>query len=191
MVAIGLVGALVAEGSVVLLRSSIGDEGRLPVPATPSDARADPLDGEAISATLIEYARVRDAATFARIPLASEVDLALADRVVMSTPAAGLVDQQQWLIDPGPDGFRERTGPFSALELLASSVDVTVNEGPPHTCTAPNETAPVPAELAAHRMITVGPARGSIAACMQWWAVTMYLDESEAVAGIGLDMGSP
>lgn len=190
ILAIGLAGALVTGGAVVLL-SSFGDVARVPLTPTPGDAPGDIADAEAIAATVIEYARVRDAAAFARLSLASDVHFALADQVVAYRPAAALVDPEQWLIDPGANGFRERTGPFSALELVAASEEVAVTEGPPRTCTAPNAQAPVPPEMAAHRLISIGPVSGSIATCMHWWAVTIYLDEGGAVAGIGLDVGAP
>jgi len=158
-------------------------------PPNPS-ATAPRLATEALASTLIDFARARDEPSFADVPFATEVALALGGEVRLRRVADELLDPSAWLIDPGPDGFRERVGPFSALDVVADGA-VTMSTGRHGTCTAADERLPPPPELSTLQVVSIQPDRRVAATCMQWWAVDIFITDSGRIAGVDLDLGAP
>lgn len=85
--------------------------------------------------------------------------------------------------------YAESTGPFSALDVVASSAGYfEVHRGVLPTCPVGNDDPP--ADLAGLRAITLTLPAHSIDSCMQWWGVTLFLDDDE-IRGVALRHGSP
>lgn len=154
-------------------------------------ATARQLNAEAIASAWIDFARARDAPSFADVPFATDVDLALGGVVRLRRAADELLDPGAWLIDPGPDGFRERVGPFSALDLVADAGAVTTSDGRHGSCTAADEPLAPPPELSTLQVVSIQPDRRDVAACMQWWAVDIFVTDSGRITGVDLDLGAP
>jgi len=99
-----------------------------PGPVT-SDSQG--LTDEQLVDNLLRYARAPGADAMGPIPFAPEVSLGLGDALLAGRLAEELVEPEAWVLQAaGPAGFRERTGPFSALEVLAQSDEVVVARGP-------------------------------------------------------------
>ena len=105
----------------------------------------------------------------------------------VSLTGAELTDPTAWRIGTG---YAERTGPFSALEVLASSAGYfELHPGVVPTCSHVNAEAPP--ELVGLRAVTLTPAPDTVQACMQWWGVTLFLDSQDRIRGVALRLGSP
>jgi len=101
---------------------------------------------------------------------------------------AQLADLSAWTIDSA--GYAERSGPLSALDLLASSGGYfELHPGVVRSC--PSGEAKVPPELSGLRAVTLTPAPDTVEACMQWWGVTLFLDGEDLIRGVALRLGSP
>lgn len=177
--------AIVASGALAVTVVACA-----PSPPSPS-ASARQHDREAIASALIAFSRARDEPSFADVPFETDVVLALGGDVHFRRAAAELLDPSAWLIDPGPNGFRERVGPFSVLDLLADANAVTTSPGRHGSCTAADEPLPPPAELATLQVVSMQPDQRDVAACMQWWAVDIFVTDSGRIAGVDLDLGAP
>lgn len=154
--------------------------------ATPTLA---PIDEDQLAQSMVRFASGQQ--TIAEIPFTDEVSLGLADRLLARRSAEELVDVRAWLVDAGPEGFRERSGPFSALELLASAGETVVSIGPHGSCNTPDPPIPAPAGLAGLRIVSIQPVPGAVAACMQWWSVDLYVTPAGEISAVTLDMGAP
>ncbi|MGN0064333.1 MAG: hypothetical protein ACI379_08815 [Nocardioides sp.] len=98
-----------------------------------------------------------------------------------------LRDLSAWQIE---GSYAEFSGPFSALDLVAASggyYDVEGSVTP--TCGFGNGRAP--AELTGLRPVTLVVPTDSASSCMEWWAVTLFVDERDRVAGVALRHGAP
>lgn len=95
-------------------------------------------------------------------------------------------DLAAWQLDTE---YAEQGGPFSALDVLASSGGYyEVHRGIVGTC--PGGNAEAPAELAGLRAISLTVPEDSIDSCLQWWGVTVFLDHGQ-IRGVALRLGSP
>lgn len=100
--------------------------------------------------------------------------------------AAERASLNAWIIHTG---YAERSGPFSPLDVVASSGGYfEVHEGIPGCA---GTTDDVPDELVGLRAITLTPPRDTVGACMEWWGVTLFLDENHLIRGVALRLGSP
>lgn len=98
-----------------------------------------------------------------------------------------LGDLAAWQIDTL---YAERSGPFSALDVVASSGGYfQLYRGVRGTCGFGE--ADRPPRLAGLRAITLTSPRDTVTSCMQWWAVTLFLDSSHRIAGVALRLGAP
>lgn len=158
---------------------------------SPGPSATGQLNPDAIASAVIDFARARDASSFADISFAADVALALGGEVRLRRAADELLDPRAWLIDPGPNGFRERVGPFSVLDLLADADALTTSAGRHGSCMAADEPLPPPAELATIQVVSIQPDRRDVAACMQWWAVDIFVTDSGRIEGVDLDLGAP
>lgn len=161
----------------------------LPSPSPAASARQ--INAEEIASAMVAFARGRDEPSFADVPFAADVALALGGDMRLRRAADELLDPNAWLIDPGPKGFRERVGPFSALDLLADAGAVTTSAGRHSNCPAADEPLPPPAELSTLQVVSIQPDRRDVAACMQWWAVDIFVTDSGRIGGVDLDLGAP
>lgn len=140
---------------------------------------------------MVAFARVRDDPSFADVPFATDVALALGGDVRLTRAANELLDPNAWLIHPGQKGFRERVGPFSALDLLANAGALTTSASRHGSCTTADEPLPPPPELSSLHVVSIQPDRRDVAACMQWWAVDLFVTDSGRIAGVDVDLGAP
>ncbi len=145
--------------------------------ATADDAR--------IVAALVAFAKARDARTFAAVPLADPVGLALDDQIPLERPAAALARPDGWVIDVKE--FQGYVGPFSALDLLARDVPTTITVGPHPHCASPQRQTP--AALAGLRRLGVQPK--DVDTCLKWWAVDLYVSPAGRITTVSLDLWSP
>jgi len=87
--------------------------------------------------------------------------------------------------------YAERSGPFSALDTTAQSGGYyRLRRGVPRTCPETQSTG-APGELAGLRAISLIAPRDTMSSCMQWWAVTLFLDDGDKIRGVALRLGSP
>ena len=95
-------------------------------------------------------------------------------------------DLTAWQLD---GEYAEQGGPFSALDVLASSGGYyEVHRGIVGTC--PGGNAKAPDGLAGLRAISLTVPEDSIDSCLQWWGVTLFLDHDQ-IRGVALRFGSP
>ncbi len=120
-------------------------------------------------------------------------DLRLADRVLIGlgdqlseerTPTQ-LTDPAGWVL--APEYFRGYTGPFSALDRLRRSDDVDVLVGPHNHCGSPPRPIPDEIEFATH--LSLQPT--GIDSCLRWFTVDLFLDATDAVVAVTLDLSEP
>ncbi len=99
---------------------------------------------------------------------------------------AGRAQLAAWELDTL---YAERGGPFSALDVVASSGGYfELHRGTVTGCAG--EVSDPPA-MKAFRSISLTSPRETTDACMDWWSVTLYLDEDDLIRGVALRLGSP
>jgi hypothetical protein len=143
---------------------------------------------------LVAFAQSGSEVTAAGIPFADEVWLGLGDELLERHPRDEVIDSISWGLDA--DAFRERVGPFSALEVLADwnvqPAGILVREAlvlvGPHPRCASGPVAP-PAQVAGLRRVSVQPVRW--AACLSWWTVDFFFNDDGLIEAITLDFGDP
>lgn len=87
-------------------------------------------------------------------------------------------------------GYAERSDPLSALDLVASSGGwYELHPGVVPTCGT--RRAGRPGAMAGLRAITLRPDPATTGSCMDTWGVTLFLDETDRIAGVALRIGSP
>ncbi len=97
-----------------------------------------------------------------------------------------LTDLDAWQLHTG---YAERTGPFSALDIVAGSGGYyELHRGITPTCGF--GSGDPPPELEGLRAISLTVPSDTISACMDWWGVTLFL-EGDRVRGVALRLGSP
>ncbi|WP_041546767.1 PASTA domain-containing protein [Nocardioides sp. XL1] len=119
--------------------------------------------------------------------VAGEVWTGIEDGLASTTVgAAERTDLAAWQLDAE---YAERGGPFSALDVLASSGGYyELHRGIVGTC--PGGNAKAPAGLAGLRAISLTVPEDAIDSCLQWWGVTVFLDHDQ-IRGVALRLGSP
>jgi hypothetical protein len=86
--------------------------------------------------------------------------------------------------------YAERSGPFSALDVLAESGGwYELREGVAGTC--PETTGEAPPGLEGLRTLTLSSPADVTSACLEWWGVTLFLDAQDRIRGVALRLGSP
>jgi hypothetical protein len=106
---------------------------------------------------------------------------------VLKLAEAARTDLAAWEIDTA---YAERSGPLSALDVLARSggyYELTrgVNTG----CFTGEWRAPP--ELVGLRAVSFAAPSDTVSACMEWWSVTLFLDTDHRIHGVSLRLGSP
>ena len=150
---------------------------------------ADPITPteEATAAALIAFAQDPGSNNFAAIPFTDTVTLTLGPEAGRQQISAGLAAASDWIFGIEYDGFRARTSPYSALELLAESRPVEVTAGPRDHCASP--PMPVHDDLTGLRQVSIQPVDAG--SCLEWWAVDLFLTPDGEVAGVTLDLWEP
>lgn len=156
------------------------------LPTPTSSTPAPTADDQRIVAAVVAFARARDARTFSAVPLADQVGLGLDDWIPLPRSSAALARAEDWVLDV--DEFKGRLGTFSALDLLARNVDMTVSIGPHAHCSNPLVVT-TPAALADLRRISVQPKQ--VSSCQQWWVVDLYVSADGRITVVSLDLSSP
>jgi hypothetical protein len=91
-----------------------------------------------------------------------------------------------WRLDTS---YAERDGPFSALDVLATSGGYYhLYRGTRADCSF---DAGDPPAMARFRSVSLTSPSDTTDACMDWWGVTLYLDEADLIRGVTLRLGSP
>ncbi len=106
-----------------------------------------------------------------------------------STTVSGkeLMDLEAWEV--GTE-YAERSGPFSALDVLAGSGGwYELREGVSGTC--PESAGEAPPGLQGLRALTLSSPADVTSACLEWWGVTLFLDAQDQIRGVALRLGSP
>lgn len=86
--------------------------------------------------------------------------------------------------------YAERIGPFSALDVLAGSGGYyELRRGVDNNCFT-GDAEPPPA-LEGVRAISLTASSDVFSSCMEWWAVTLFLDPQDRIAGVALRLGAP
>lgn len=116
---------------------------------------------------------------------ADGVLVSLGNAVVRELEPADLADPANWAFEL--EGFRGRTGTFSALEALARVGETEIVVGTHNHCASP-PTA-IPAELLTARRISIQPT--GIDSCIDWWTVGLYLNKGDQVVGLVFDTWEP
>ena len=171
-------------------------------PATATTASTEPATGTTTPGvgTTAAMARAQQlidlapqvAAGTATVPVdlfATSVDLGLDADVVRRMGAPNLASPDGWMIDED-DGVEDYQGwrpPFSAIELLRSTGDLEVATGGPVGCAGSRHTAPDLGD--GQVLVTITPVMGD--SCMNWFAVTLVVDQSAGIVGVHLYLTEP
>jgi hypothetical protein len=144
-------------------------------------AEAPPPEANEVAASLTAFARGGDPTG-----LASQVLLGVGDEIVADRSAGELGERSAWDVEPVGGTFAERSGPFNALDLLASTSWYRVSDGPVPSCPAGPRSWP---SLEGMSQVNIEPV--GIDSCIEWFAVSVFLDDAGDVAGVVVDIGSP
>ncbi len=96
-------------------------------------------------------------------------------------------DLAAWRMDAS---YAERSGPFSPLDTLAGSGGYyALVKGVAQTCLGGNDETPP--GLKGLRAISFIAPDDVTSSCLEWWAVTLFLDSQNRIKGVALRLGSP
>lgn len=140
-------------------------------------------EDNALVEALVAFARAQG--ELDALPLGDEVALGLAAELLTMASPAELADPGAWQLDV--EFFRARTGPFSALELLAPDRPHRIIVGPHNHCASPPVRAPE--GFADHHRISIQPE--DVTSCIEWFTVDLFVGETGAVEAITLDLFEP
>jgi hypothetical protein len=179
-------GTVIDGRTHVVVRLAALDLAEFRGPCAPSDGDLGPVHGRDAALARAFYRFAVDPSVPA--PFASgEVLVAIEDRVALRLGPGERQRLTSWQIH---EAYAEASGPFSALDLVASSGGYyELHPGVLPTC--PTQTDDVPRELAGLRPLTLTTPAGATTSCMEWWGVTLFLDAADRIAGVALRMGSP
>jgi hypothetical protein len=179
--------------SLALLLLLLVPTGGVPVDPSPAQTTqpASAVDQAALTNAMVRFARAPSAATAGDLSFTDQVSLGLGKEVLVQRASADLVNPDNWITDAGPAGFRERSGPFSALDVLAEAGQTVAATGPYESCNRRGEFAPAPVEFGDHARISIQPDPSEVGTCMQWWSVDLYVTPAGEIAAVMLDFGAP
>lgn len=180
-------GTRLGRGTEVLIRTAALDLDEFRGPCDPRDADLGPVGGP--DAVLARRFYRFAANTSLGAPFATgEVWTGIANGLAAARLGNGERERlEAWR--PETD-YAERTGPFSALDVVASSGGYyELHRGIARTCASGKVEAPH--ELAGLRAITLSAPADTTDSCSDWWAVTLFLDGDGKIRGVALRLGSP
>jgi hypothetical protein len=105
--------------------------------------------------------------------------------MIAERDSAELVRPDAWTLQANP--FRGRVGPFSALDLLARNVPMTISVGLHPHCASP--PVPAPAHFVGARRVSIQPK--DVDSCLDWWTVDAFLSATGRIEAITLDLWEP
>lgn len=149
-------------------------------PTTPED--------EALAARFLDLAASPGPEGVEAFPFADRVALGLGPELYSDRSPQELEVLAGWTLDV--DLFRGHAGPFSILELAATSTAGTVTLVGDHPRCASQAQAP-PVEVADLRRVAIEPDPAAIASCIQWWRIELYVTPNGQVAAVTLDLWEP
>lgn len=139
-----------------------------------------------IADALTSFARAPTAGAFATLRFAPTVRLALGPTTLRTVEGRQLVDPVAWRLD-ADDGYEGFAGPFSVLDTLAGAAAYDVTTGTHPRCAG--VPAATPPEVDGFRQVAIRPR--DIEACIQWFAVDLFLDAEGSIAMVRLDRFGP
>ena len=154
-------------------------------PQTTSPREVPTAADEKLARSLVEFARAPSASTLTAVPFAAKVRLGLSDRLRTERSSVDLARPDAWVLQESP--FRGHIGPFSALDLLAKDVPLTLSVGPHPHCASP--AVPAPADFAASRRLSLQPK--NIDTCLLWWTVDLFVSAADRIEAVTLDLWEP
>lgn len=172
---------LIAGVAIAVAACGSGDG---PVVESPEDA------AKTRAQALMRFVEAPNRDTLQEVGFAPEVSLGLGDRVLARRLATDLMDSDAWVLHAGPDGFRGRVRPFSALAVLAGAGETTVSLGPYRDCVNQLEL-PAPPQLADLARVSIRPSPEAMSTCILWWSVDLFISESGEITGLTLDLWDP
>lgn len=105
---------------------------------------------------------------------------------VMVTPARRS-DLTAWQVETE---YAEAVSPFSALDVVAASGGYyDLQDGVVGTC--PGGPATAPPGFGRLRAISLTSPEDVTTSCIEWWGVTLFLDEASRIRAVALRLGSP
>lgn len=119
-------------------------------------------------------------------PFADTVELRLGDQIAVTRTRAQLTDHPSWVIDS--EGFNAWSGPFDILRFVADQPNVRISEGQIRHCASPAIDWWPGAELV-RPQINLEPV--GIDSCIQWYAVTLRVNEAGVIQEVILDLWEP
>ncbi len=150
------------------------------------DPQTEPNDHELTVATELA-ANLLEGTTVDTFPLAlaDTVLIGLGDQLLVERSSTELATASAWELNLEP--FRGRTGPYSALDLLAQTGETEIIVGPHDHCAAPPAAISPEISFASHLSIQ----RTGIDSCLDWFTVDLFFDSSGSVVAITLDLWEP
>ena len=179
-------GTPIEDETVVRLHTAMLDLEEFRGPCEPADADLGPVAGPDAVLARQFYRFAADPSLGAPF-VAGDVWTGIEDGLVATTVRPEQrIDLAAWRLD---GEYAERGGPFSALDVLASSGGYfELHCGIAGTCPGGNDDPPV--GLAGLRAISLTVPEDAIDSCMDWWGVTLFL-EGDEIRGVALRLGSP
>jgi hypothetical protein len=181
-------GTRLRPGASVEIRMAALDVGAFRGPCAPDAGDLGPVHGPDAALARAFYRFAADPSSGGSLFVAGDVwtgiEDGIAETVVRRSERA---DLDAWRLDAL---YAERSGPFSALDLVAASGgSYEVHDGVAPTCGFGGSAAP--AGLAGLRAVSLTAPADTTAACMDWWGVTLFLDGADRVRGVALRLGAP
>lgn len=179
-------GTVLDDDADVRIRTAALDLEELRGPCEPADRDLGPVTGPDAALARQFYRFAADPALGAPFA-AGDVWTGIEDGLAATTlDVPERADLAAWRLHTA---YAESAGPFSALDVVASSGGYyELHRGIVGTC--PRGNADPPPELAALRAITLTVPGDAIDSCLQWWGVTLFL-EDDRIRGVALRHGSP
>ncbi len=138
---------------------------------------------EALASSFLAHATAPTETTAANLPFADGTAIGLGDQILTTLTPADFADPGRWSLDVAEyDGY---AGPFSALDVVAEPVVVTV--GAHARCAAP--PVPAPAGFEELRRVSIQPEVAT--SCLEWWTVDFFVDDDDMVQAVTLDLFGP
>ena len=180
-------GTALERRQVVHLRVAELDLAAFRGPCEPADGDLGPLGGTDAALARQFYRFAADPAQGAPF-VTGEVWIGIeGGQTAAHLAPEALADPAAWQLGTG---YAERSGPFSALDIVAGSGGYyELRRGVVPTC--PSGADQAPPELDALRAISLTAPMDMVGACSQWWGVTLFLDTEDRIRGVALRLGSP
>ncbi len=154
-----------------------------PYAANPTPAELASTDELAIVQALVGYAKGER--NRVDVPFADEVVLGLNVVEQRNLARQDLSNRSNWNSDI--QDFDGAGGPFNVLDVLARSDFVEITTGEINHCAGP--PLEWPAVLDGLRQVNIQPIGGD--SCLQWFGVSIFLDATDEIAAVVLDLFGP